>query len=361
MAGLNLLGDDALDLSLDALFNKAKYKEDVPDGDGDEKDEDTRIDNHIATGSQAAEYGASLKRKRARDGVVTFGEDRQHVQYQSKRRSEALNRQNERQRDVKHRTVFIGNVPLYSMTSLDGEKRMGELCAPYGHMETCRYKETGVVSSKQLNADPENDTVNVYVVMETYEEARGLLALNGTQLDGNYIRVDMDAQPAKQDHTRCIFIGNLPFQTSENALWTYFGTCGDVESVRIVRDKKTKLGKGFAYVQFKTRDGVSSALLLNDLPMVDGGRALRVKRAESTENGKVKGGLAMKSKIERKQRDEEYRSWVGRQRPKVAIHSRQIEVATATPAEGLRAVPGKQLVPVRQNLKSRQDVARRRK
>jgi nucleolar protein 12 len=43
----------------------------------------------------------------------------------------------------------------------------------------------------------------------------------------------------------------------EEGLWRTFGQQGKVENVRVVRDPKTRVGKGFAYVQFY----VSSALL----------------------------------------------------------------------------------------------------
>ena len=52
------------------------------------------------------------------------------------------------------------------------------------------------------------------------------------------------------DHKRCVFVGNLPFDVQDEELWTHFERCGDIEFVRIVRDKKTNIGKGFGYVQF---------------------------------------------------------------------------------------------------------------
>lgn len=66
-----------------------------------------------------------------------------------------------------------------------------------------------------------------------------------------HIRVDSVAHPAEQDHKRCIFVGNLDFEAQEEKLWRYFASCGKVESVRIIRDSKTNVGKGFAYVQFE--------------------------------------------------------------------------------------------------------------
>lgn len=41
-----------------------------------------------------------------------------------------------------------------------------------------------------------------------------------------------------------LFVGNLPFQTTEEELATYFATCGDITQVRIITDK---LGRSRGY------------------------------------------------------------------------------------------------------------------
>ena len=48
-----------------------------------------------------------------------------------------------------------------------------------------------------------------------------------------------------------MFVGNLPFDVQDEDLYSHFSRCGEIEFVRIVRDKKTNIGKGFGYVQFK--------------------------------------------------------------------------------------------------------------
>jgi nucleolar protein 12 len=46
----------------------------------------------------------------------------------------------------------------------------------------------------------------------------------------------------------------LSFDAQEEELWLYFESCGEIENVRIVRDNKTNVGKGFAFVQFKASE-----------------------------------------------------------------------------------------------------------
>jgi len=57
--------------------------------------------------------------------------------------------------------------------------------------------------------------------------------------------------PGVKDHKRSVFVGNLPFDVQDEDVWNTFERCGEIEFVRIVRDKKTNVGKGFGYVQFK--------------------------------------------------------------------------------------------------------------
>ncbi|KAL8964397.1 MAG: hypothetical protein Q9183_004478 [Haloplaca sp. 2 TL-2023] len=66
----------------------------------------------------------------------------------------------------------------------------------------------------------------------------------------------------------------------EEGLWRQFSKAGSVESVRVVRDATTRVGKGFAYVQFKDEVAAEKALLFNDKkfpPLLP--RVLRVTRA----------------------------------------------------------------------------------
>ena len=67
----------------------------------------------------------------------------------------------------------------------------------------------------------------------------------------------------KSETSRTLFIGNLPFDADEEDLRSFFeksiqqkksATAGDetfVESVKIIRSKDTRVGKGFAYVTLK--------------------------------------------------------------------------------------------------------------
>jgi len=64
---------------------------------------------------------------------------------------------------------------------------------------------------------------------------------------------------------------------TEEAIYSHFDQCGEIENVRLIRDNKTGVGKGFGYVQFKTVDSIDLALKLDATKM--GERKIRVSRA----------------------------------------------------------------------------------
>ncbi|KRT79214.1 RNA binding protein, partial [Oryctes borbonicus] len=57
-------------------------------------------------------------------------------------------------------------------------------------------------------------------------------------------------------------------------LWQLFQPCGEIESVRLVRDRHTDIGKGFGYINFKSSDSVELALQMGEVKLRD--RVIRV-------------------------------------------------------------------------------------
>lgn len=108
------------------------------------------------------------------------------------------------------------------------------------------------------------DVLNAYIVFSKKEEADEACKLNGVVFMDKHLRVDGASNDKQHDRKRSVFLGGLPFDTEEEELWEFFKDCGDIESVRAVRDNKTNVGKGFGYVQFLDRDCVDAALALTD-------------------------------------------------------------------------------------------------
>jgi nucleolar protein 12 len=236
-----------------------------------------------------------------------------------------------------NRTVFLGNVSTTAITSKAHRKALMTHLASFfadlpdsktgttkPKVESLRFRSTPYASAiprkaafaKQEVMDATTKSTNAYVVYSAPHLAReAAKRLNGTIVLDRHLRVDEVAHPAKVDNRRCVFVGNLGFVDDETniqdaneeegrekrkrgkepadveeGLWRTFAKCGNVESVRVIRDSTTRVGKGIAYVQFEDENAVEAALLFNEKkfpPMLP--RKLRVSRAKAQKR-KVKPG-----------------------------------------------------------------------
>ena len=57
--------------------------------------------------------------------------------------------------------------------------------------------------------------------------------------------------------SRKLYVGNLPFQTTETDLESLFASSGDVAQVTVMRDRETGRARGFAFVEMATEEGAS--------------------------------------------------------------------------------------------------------
>jgi RNA recognition motif-containing protein len=78
--------------------------------------------------------------------------------------------------------------------------------------------------------------------------------------------------------SRKLFVGNLPFTTTEQDLEALFGEAGQVETVTVMRDRMTGRARGFAFVEMVNDDGAQQAITkFNGYQF--GGRSLTVNEA----------------------------------------------------------------------------------
>jgi len=57
-----------------------------------------------------------------------------------------------------------------------------------------------------------------------------------------------------------VYVGNLPFDASEESLKELFSQAGEVVSANIITDKFSGRSKGFGFVEFKSEDGMKAAV-----------------------------------------------------------------------------------------------------
>ena len=88
---------------------------------------------------------------------------------------------------------------------------------------------------------------------------------------------------------RRLYVGNLPYQTTDEDLNTLFSQAGAVETVRVMRDMATGRARGFAFVEMATDDAAQQAIAkFHDHQME--GRALVVNEARPKPEGSRFGG-----------------------------------------------------------------------
>jgi RNA recognition motif-containing protein len=88
-----------------------------------------------------------------------------------------------------------------------------------------------------------------------------------------------------------LYVGNLPYETTEADLQALFEASGPVSSINVVRDRATGQARGFAFVEMG--DASSAQQAINDLDKhAYGGRNLTVNEAKPmTPRGNGGGGF----------------------------------------------------------------------
>ena len=87
-----------------------------------------------------------------------------------------------------------------------------------------------------------------------------------------------------------LYVGNLPFSTTEAELRDLFARHGAVESVKVIMDRETGRPRGFAFVEM---DATAASDAIRALDGTDlAGRSLRVNEAQERSAGGGGGGGA---------------------------------------------------------------------
>ncbi len=80
-----------------------------------------------------------------------------------------------------------------------------------------------------------------------------------------------------------LFVGGLPFATTDDELKELFAAHGTVTSATVVRDRDSGRSKGFGFVEFEKEDeGKAAQTALNGTEF--GGRTISVDQARPKEN-----------------------------------------------------------------------------
>uniref|UniRef100_A0A5K4FB03 RRM domain-containing protein n=2 Tax=Schistosoma mansoni TaxID=6183 RepID=A0A5K4FB03_SCHMA len=96
-----------------------------------------------------------------------------------------------------------------------------------------------------------NPEESINVIDDKTESINNSSSNNNTN-DVYHIRVDKatdnDKTHCKLDN--CVFVGNLPFDCTEEEIYSTLSTLGSIKSVRLIRDSQTGAVRGFGYVAY---------------------------------------------------------------------------------------------------------------
>lgn len=193
------------------------------------------------------------------------------------------------------RTVFVGNLPLKVK-----KKALIKEFSQFGEVDSVRIRSVPLLDTKtprkgaiiQKKINDAVDSVHAYIVFKTEQAAEASLVHNMSVVGGNHIRVDRACPPRKKikgenaplyDNKRTVFVGNLPFDVKDEEIYQFFSGIKELESnieaIRVIRDPGTSMGKGIAYILFKTRGAANLVVKKRSLRLRD--RELRLSHARS--------------------------------------------------------------------------------
>lgn len=86
-----------------------------------------------------------------------------------------------------------------------------------------------------------------------------------------------------------LYVGSLPYSTTEQELSELFAQHGSVQSAKVITDRYTGQSRGFGFVEMATSEEAQKAITaLNGTPL--GGRTLVVNEARPQEKRPYGGG-----------------------------------------------------------------------
>ena len=88
------------------------------------------------------------------------------------------------------------------------------------------------------------------------------------------------AQHKRKGLSMNIYVGNLPYSVTEDAIRSLFVEFGEIESVKIVSDKFSGQSKGFGFVEMPSNSEADQAIKALNGKFMDG-RNIKVNPADS--------------------------------------------------------------------------------
>ena len=91
-----------------------------------------------------------------------------------------------------------------------------------------------------------------------------------------------------------IYIGNLSFNTTEDTLKTLFAEFGDIESIKVIKDRFSGRPKGFGFIEMPSNSEADQAIKALNGNRIDGNN-IKVNPADSGGKRKKKRSFRRRS------------------------------------------------------------------
>ncbi|NLG16414.1 MAG: RNA-binding protein [Fibrobacter sp.] len=82
-----------------------------------------------------------------------------------------------------------------------------------------------------------------------------------------------------------LYIGNLPYRTTESDIRKFFAKYEPIHSVALISDRESGRSRGFGFIELEDQNADSAIAELSD--SMFGGRNLRISRARDRESSQV--------------------------------------------------------------------------
>ena len=107
--------------------------------------------------------------------------------------------------------------------------------------------------------------------------------------------------------SKTLYVGNVPWSTTEDGVRELFEPYGPVTSIRWITDRDTGRFRGFCFVEMNDADADKAIAGLNDKEME--GRTLRVNEAQERQDRGGGGGGGRRGGGGGRDRDDRRSSW----------------------------------------------------
>ncbi|CAL4910649.1 unnamed protein product [Urochloa decumbens] len=173
-------------------------------------------------------------------------------------------------REQSIKKVYVGGIPYYS--SEDDIRSFFEGCGSITAIDCMTFPESGKFRGIAI------------LTFKTDAAAQRALAMDGAEMGEFYLKIQPykhnrekeDFAPKFIEGYNRIYVGNLPWDITEDDLKKFFSEC-KISSIRFGTDKETSDFKGYAHIDFS--DGTSLAVALKLDQKVIKGRPVRIRCA----------------------------------------------------------------------------------